>query len=297
MDMQTIWVDRGNAFEFRNSDGDDERATLVALSRGGGVSVLTPAATFWIVLRGCVEVECRDGRFRLRRGEWLSLDRESRPSLHADHRAVVVGVLLPHPGQVEMYPGRGMARPFERLAVLSLWRRTGAFSRNRFQSCEAGERQSMRLSRYLSALQHAYRELVFQCPGRSLRRKRQVFSRMQRARLFLEGNLGRTVRVSELADLSNVSIWYFTKTFHALYGEGPQAASSRIRLLHAAQMLLETRLSVTEVGVACGFENNCSFSRAFRMQFGAPPSLYRMRRGDRARDANTATMDRQATAG
>ena len=32
-----------------------------------------------------------------------------------------------------------------------------------------------------------------------------------------------------------------------------------------------------QVGAACGFENNCSFSRAFRARYGMPPSLYRMR--------------------
>ena len=100
---------------------------------------------------------------------------------------------------------------------------------------------------------------------------------MQRAHLFLEGNLERAVRVSELAALCNVSIWYFTKTFHALYGEGPQAAAARLRLQHETTLLSDTRLSVSEVGAACGFENNCSFSRAFRARYGMPPSLYRMR--------------------
>ena len=73
-----------------------------------------------------------------------------------------------------------------------------------------------------------------------------------------------------------MSTWYFTKIFHALYGEGPQAMAARLRLGHAARLLSETSLSVSEIGAVCGFENNCSFSRAFRERYGTPPSLYRM---------------------
>jgi AraC family transcriptional regulator len=99
---------------------------------------------------------------------------------------------------------------------------------------------------------------------------------MQRARLYLDGNLGHPVRLAELAQLCNFSVWYFTKTFHALYQEGPREAIARTRLRQASELLEQTSLSVGEVGAACGFENNCSFSRAFRAHYGKPPSLYRM---------------------
>ena len=130
-----------------------------------------------------------------------------------------------------------------------------------------------------------------------MRRKSQVFDRMQRARLFLEGNVDRNVRLAELAELSNVSTWYFTKIFHALYGEGPQAMAARLRLGHAAQLLSETTLSVSEIGAVCGFENNCSFSRAFRERYGTPPSLYRMNGAHAAPDpAKPFSSERKAVA-
>jgi len=63
--------------------------------------------------------------------------------------------------------------------------------------------------------------------------------------------------------------------FHAIYGEGPRETLSRTRL-HQASMLLEnTTLSVGEVGAACGFENPCSFARAFRAHYGTTASGYR----------------------
>jgi AraC family transcriptional regulator len=131
---------------------------------------------------------------------------------------------------------------------------------------------------FLASLQSGLDDYVERCPGRSLRRKRQVFARMQRARLYLDGNLGHPVRLADLAQLCNFSVWYFTKTFHALYEEGPREAISRTRLRQASELLEQTSLSVSEVGAACGFENPCSFARAFRAHYGTTASGYRARR-------------------
>jgi AraC family transcriptional regulator len=116
---------------------------------------------------------------------------------------------------------------------------------------------------------------VRRCPGRSRSRKRQVFGRMQRAHLYLQGNADRVVRISELADLTSFSNWYFSKAFHALYDESPQALSVRLRLERAAQLLRTTSMMVGEVAAATGFDNCCSFARAFKNHHGVPASRYR----------------------
>ena len=306
MDMQVVWADRGCPLDLEPGTGRDELPALVALSRGGSLAVSAPSASLWLVLRGEAEIECREGRFALASGQWLLLERDACPAVYAGMQALVVGVALGgdmqaqlhQSAQVAVFPGRGEVGAGVRATVFGLWRRCAAFARNESRLRDVDRQAFGQVLRLLAGLQQGYRGLVDRCPGRSLRRKRQVFSRMQRARLYLEGNLGRAVRITELAELSNVSVWYFTKTFHALYGEGPQAASARLRLQHASTLLRQTRQSVSEVGAACGFENNCSFSRAFRAQFGVPPSLYRLREPEMPTDAaNTAGRHRQAVAG
>lgn len=285
MEMQTFWVDRGHDAELGVEQGRNEPLTLIAASRAASIAVPSSSSSFWIVLRGTVELECREGQFVLRPGEWISLERDSRPSLYVSRDGLVMGLSLSaalqaqllQSAQIAVYPGRGRVTTRTAKACLGLWRRSAVFARNEARAGSIEQKQLGHLLRYVAGMQGAYRDLVDHCPGRSQRRKRQVFGRMQRAHLFLEGNLERAVRVSELAALCNVSIWYFTKTFHALYGEGPQAAAARLRLQHATALLSDTRLSVSEVGAACGFENNCSFSRAFRARYGMPPSLYRLR--------------------
>lgn len=235
-------------------------------------------------------------------GQWLVLEGEARPLLHAAADGLVAGIVLPPrlPAQANvdggLVPGLGRLAPGARVAALRLWRGCAPFSRN---AADVHEVQRLRLEavlRLLAAQQAGLRELVDRCPGRSQRRRRQVFARMQRAWLYLAGHLDRPVRLAELAERGNVSVWYFTKTFHALYGEGPQAASTRMRLAHAAGLLRGSRLSVGEAGAACGFENNCSFSRAFRARFGMPPSRYRAPAAGTPHAANRTGMHGQAAA-
>ena len=246
MEMQVSWADRTYPLEVGAVAGRDEPSALLAVSRGASLAFASPAATCWLVLRGEAEAESREGRFRLVTGDWLALERESRPTLYAGNGAVVVGIALSATMQLQLqqsaqaavFPGRGRLPTHSRATMLRLWRRSAAFARNETRACEADRRQLGQILRSLAGLQQEFRGMVDRCPGRSLRRKRQVFARMQRAYLYLQGNVARAVRIPELADLSSMSVWYFTKTFHALYGEGPQAASTRIRLRHAAELLL-----------------------------------------------------------
>lgn len=306
MEMQTYWSDRGGAMELEPACSSGEIPALLVVSRGGSLAVTAAVATVWLVLRGRAELECREGRFALERGQWLSLERGTRPALCAGSDALVVGIALTERMQaqpltgtpVTLYPGLGRCGRGTRGAALELLRRCAPFARNEVRRVPVERHPFGQLLRLFAAQQAYCRDLVDRCPGRSQRRKRQVFMRMQRAWLYLAGHLERGVRIPELAAMSNVSVWYFTKTFHALYGEGPQATSARMRLAHAAELLRKTRMSVSEVGEACGFENNCSFSRAFRAQFGTPPSLHRLN-GERVstEPANATGSRRQAATG
>ena len=47
------------------------------------------------------------------------------------------------------------------------------------------------------------------------------------------------------------------------------------RIEHAAQLLLQTQMSVTDVAAACGYENLEHFSRQFKKYHGVAPSKFR----------------------
>ena len=276
MQLKHIWVDRGEA-QDKAGQGDPAGSwKMAAVSRSATFAVGDTHASFWLVLRGGAQVDCREGRLLLKAGEWIALDRDSRPTLMAGRRSLALAMLLPatagsaldQPGLPTLYPGRGIIDLRNRRLALHLWRRAAA--------ADGDPSATVRCAmHFLMSLQEGLMPFVDGCPGRSLWRTRQVFARMQRARLHLDGNLNRTVSLSELAQLSNFSVWYFTKTFHAIYGEGPRETLSRTRLHQASLLLESTSLSVGEVGAACGFENPCSFARAFRAHYGTTASTYR----------------------
>ena len=303
MKMQTAWMDRNQLLEAGIEYTQPELIGVMAVSRCGSVVVQAPLVSFWVVLRGSADLDAREGRFTLRGGEWLVLEPDSRPAVYADRGSLVLGVTMPASMRarlrqfthLDLHTGRGTMTAGERRQCLKLWRHTGVFAANGRSVSGSQVNALVPLLRHVCNVQYDFRRLIDHCPGRSQRRKSQVFDRMQRARLFLEGNVDRNVRLAELAELSNVSTWYFTKIFHALYGEGPQAMAARLRLSHAAQLLTTSTLSVSEVGAVCGFENNCSFSRAFRERYGMPPSIYRMNaRGLMTASANTRSSPRKA---
>ena len=303
MKMQTAWIDRNQLLEAAADFNAPELISVVAASRTGSLVVQAPLVSFWVVVRGSADLESREGRFHLRAGDWVVLEPDSRPSVYASRSSLVLGVVMPAAMRarirqfthLDLHTGRGTMAKGERRQCLQLWRQTGLFAGSGRAASHAETNPLVPLLRQICNVQYDFGRLIDHCPGRSLRRKSQVFDRMQRARLFLEGNVDRNVRLAELAELSNVSTWYFTKVFHALYGEGPQAMAARLRLNHAAELLAGSSLSVSEIGAVCGFENNCSFSRAFRERYDMPPSLYRLNAKDVTTDsANVYSIESKA---
>lgn len=251
---------------------------LVLASGDGLLDAGRHAAVVWCVLRGRVLVQSREGRFELGPRDWIALDRDSAPGAWLGAGSVVFGVgidpatqraLQVAPDAPVLFPARGRMPTAARAMALRLWRMHKAL-------VAAEDRGHEALRGFLAMLQAEVMAGADRCPGHSQRRKRQVLVRMQRARLYLEGHAGGDLRVAELAQRCNFSPWYFTKIFHALYGTGPQQFAAQLRLAHACRLLSATRLPVTEISAACGFDNPCSFSRAFRAHHGMTASEYRL---------------------
>lgn len=285
---RNLWADRGQLLQFDGA-GHQRQACCFGVSRLATARASCGRASVWIQLRGHAWVESREGRFHLRRGDWIVLAPDSRPVLQTGAHGVCLGLLLGPDlqrrgagrlGDGAVFTGRGHAGRSDLRTFIRLWRMARSGLATQEPTAGDAEFQVLRpLLLHLALLQRELAARLARCPGRSHGRKRQVFGRLQRARLYLEGNCDRIVSLGELAELTSFSSWYFSKTFHGLYDESPQAASKRLRLERAADLLVDSPLMVTEVAAACGFDNACSFARAFRSRHGMSASSYR----DRAR--------------
>jgi len=274
------WADRGQLLRIASAQG--QWARCIGASRLGSVEFHGQELSIWIQMRGGAWVEAKEGRFYLRAGDWIAFARDSAPLVQADAQGICIGLSVSDEalksmtrfGNFDLHVGLGKISQEGARDIARLWYRV-ARHHDIALGATAHQARVRSLLLKLEDMQADDRSRIPLCPGASLARKRQVFERMQRARLFMEGNCDRIIRIAELADRTQFSMWYFSKVFHRLYGESPQAACANLRLKHAANLLASTPMTIGEVAIASGFDNNCSFARSFRAHFGMTASDYR----------------------
>lgn len=275
-DARCIVADAGGVADLSMA-GASEDLAVAAVSRLGNLRQSTPRFSFWMQLRGTAQVEASEGSFRLRCGDWIAFHADSAPELQAGRTGLAIGVLLSgRVGAMEaarshgLFPGRGRMSVLDARLALRLWRALSAQPH-----ATSAHRTSKPLLLHLDHLQRDLHALLDRCPGRTAARKTQVLSRMQRARMLMEGNTHRSVRLGEIARLIRFSDWWVSKTFHAVYGETAQQASIRVRMQRVRELLVHTSLSISELGDACGFHDPCSFARMFKHWHGQTASRWR----------------------
>jgi AraC-like DNA-binding protein len=102
-----------------------------------------------------------------------------------------------------------------------------------------------------------------------------------RAVEWIRENYTRPFRVEEVAHLSGMSVSAFYRNFQAVTAMTPIQFQKHIRLQTARLLLANRPNEITAVGHRVGYDSPSQFSREYRRQFGAPPSLdaARMRDG------------------
>lgn len=92
---------------------------------------------------------------------------------------------------------------------------------------------------------------------------------------LMEQRLDSPLTTAAIAKRLNLSARTLELLFKQALGLGPGAYYLRLRLQAARRLLLDTRLSMQEIAVRCGFGSHSAFSRIFRRHFATSPSAYR----------------------
>ncbi len=92
----------------------------------------------------------------------------------------------------------------------------------------------------------------------------------------MEENLEQPISSAELAEQAGLSIRQLERLFQKYLGCTPRAHYVELRLQRAHRLLTHSSLSVTEVGLACGFVSASHFAKRYRERFDQTPQKTRM---------------------
>ncbi len=83
------------------------------------------------------------------------------------------------------------------------------------------------------------------------------------------------VKLSDLAQLLGISQFHFSRLFKRSMGVAPHQYVLQQRVERAKQLLKETKLSVMEIALLCGFSSHSHLGKYFRQHTGMAPKAYR----------------------
>jgi AraC-like DNA-binding protein len=93
---------------------------------------------------------------------------------------------------------------------------------------------------------------------------------------IIEAHLFSNLTLDELARLTNLSLSSFKREFKRIYEESPAKYIKNKKLEKAANHLLATDHSISEIAYDCGFNDLAGFSNSFKAKYLTSPSNYRL---------------------
>jgi AraC family transcriptional regulator len=97
----------------------------------------------------------------------------------------------------------------------------------------------------------------------------------ERAIRFIYERYSEPLSLANIADSATLSRFHFCRTFRDATGVTPGRFLSAIRIYQAKRMLLNTRMNVTDIAFAVGYNSLGSFSNHFTDSVGLAPGRFR----------------------
>ena len=98
---------------------------------------------------------------------------------------------------------------------------------------------------------------------------------LRKAERFIWENYTRKISLKEVAEVSGLSVPYFSTIFKDEMGENFSSYLNRLRVEKASAMLRRTEYPIHGISAACGFEDQSWFSKIFKLYTGMNPCKYR----------------------
>jgi AraC family transcriptional regulator len=144
--------------------------------------------------------------------------------------------------------------------------------------------------------EHALMELsllVYESLGQTAPRAGQrVRARVQDALGWFSEHMRENPGLEDVARAVHFSPAHLRRLFHESLQNAPKEVFDQIRFQRAMQLITDTDLPVGEIALACGYEEQSSFTRAFKRRFGTSPRALRsVGQSGRGRETSWLTVD------
>tara|TARA_R110001592_G_scaffold356162_1_gene657547 strand:- start:705 stop:1664 length:960 start_codon:yes stop_codon:yes gene_type:complete len=101
-------------------------------------------------------------------------------------------------------------------------------------------------------------------------------TRIDKVMRYVQSHLDSSLNMKDLADIACFSAFHFQRLFCLYTGQSLAKYILISRLRKACwQLAFRQHMSLIDIALSCGFNDDQSFSRAFKRQLGIAPSLYR----------------------
>jgi AraC-like DNA-binding protein len=129
----------------------------------------------------------------------------------------------------------------------------------------------------LDALAHARNCKTIASPGFTAALSSHEQERISRVCQYIDENYHRAVRIGEVAKIAHMSEGAFSRFFRSHVGKTFPIFLNDLRIGRACRLLTETDMNVTEIALACGYQNISNFNRQFLRLRKTSPSAFRRR--------------------
>jgi AraC family transcriptional regulator len=116
---------------------------------------------------------------------------------------------------------------------------------------------------------------AFHAPARSRPRGGLAPWQARRLRAYMADNLASNIRATDLAAIVQLSTSHLFRAFRETFGRAPMAYIMQQRVLHAQELMLNSRRSIAEIALNCGMCDQPHFTRVFRRIVGLNPGAWR----------------------
>jgi AraC-like DNA-binding protein len=105
--------------------------------------------------------------------------------------------------------------------------------------------------------------------------KKQDILYIRQARTTLAENFDKNITIPQLARQTGINEAKLKEGFRELYGQSIHSYLQQLRLEKAQELLLTTRMTVTDITYEIGYSHVTHFTTLFRKEIGLTPTEWR----------------------